>query len=57
MMPPSPTTTKRPLPWATPLSQLLVPEVRCVQLTPSGEVRMVPKFPTATKGRSRRPRR
>jgi hypothetical protein len=31
------------------MSVLLVPEVRGVQLTPSGEVRMVPPSPTATK--------
>jgi hypothetical protein len=49
MVPPLPTTTKRLLAKAMPYNRWLVPELRLVQLMPSGEVRMVPPLPTATK--------
>ena len=41
------TATKRPLPYPTPTSQRVWPEVRFVHARPSEEVSMVPPSPTA----------
>jgi len=48
MVPPKLTVTKSPFPKVTPFRLYMVPEVLLVQEVPSGEVRMVPEFPTPT---------
>jgi len=42
------TVTKSPFPKVTPFRLYMVPEVLLVQEVPSGEVMMVPEFPTPT---------
>ena len=48
MVPKEFTVTKSPFPKVTPFRLYMVPEVLLVQEVPSGEVMMVPEFPTPT---------
>lgn len=49
IVPPDPTTTKVPSPYVMSLRDAEVPEALGDHVTPSGELRMVPYIPTATK--------
>ena len=48
-VPEEPTVTNVPFAWVTPIRKLDVPEVLLSQEVPSGEVRIIPPSPTATK--------